>query len=215
MRRATLLISLPFILSANILFGMQSQAMATELPAEQATELLAKSQALDAKCKFLSNAERDDLASFVARAELSLAQRESVALTKQALARGYKAGNSATCSAAEHTDILNILVAARTAVAQAPHVMIQPKKIRTSTKVETAPHNVSPPQSNASLASYAKMTQTYYLARRCGSMSPRAISNFYRTIVRTHNKVLSSFGRAAVASVMQQSESKAGTQRCS
>jgi hypothetical protein len=214
MRRATLLISFPFILSASVFFG-QSQAMATQAPAEQATELLAKSQALDAKCKFLSNAERDDLASLVARAESSLTQRESVELTKQALARGHKAGNSARCSAAEHTDILNILVVARAAAAQTPHVVSQPKKMRVMDKVESVPRNVSPPQSNANLASYAKMTQTYYLARRCGSMSPRAISNFYRTIVSMHHKVLSSFGRAAVASVMQRSESKAGAQRCS
>jgi hypothetical protein len=201
MRRATLLICLTLLLST------QSHASAVEVAAEQATELLAKSQALDAKCKFLNSDERDELSSLVARAELSLAQRESVALTKMALARGRKAGNGATCSAAERADISSILVAARTAAAKVPQVNAKAPR-------QSAPRN-NPPQSKASLASYARMTQTYYLARRCGSMSPRAIANFYRTIVRTHHQALSSFGRAAVASVMQQSESKARAQRCS
>lgn len=230
MRRGILLINLTFIVAATGLFAAGQPAFADDAQAQQAIELLARSQTLDTKCRFLNAVDHDELSSLVARAELALAQRTTVDLTKQALTNGRNAGKNATCTDSERTDLAMILSSAKQAAAQGP-TPAQPvaeltpakpavkgmKSSRMKMALSVAAPVKSKPSSRAEsgLLRYASITERYYLARRCGSMSPRAISGFYQTVVNTHEAVLSSFGRAAVARVMQRSESKANAQSCS
>jgi hypothetical protein len=228
MRLATSLICLSLFLATS------SPVLAIEVAAEQATELLAKSRAVDLKCNFLTSTERDELSSLVARAEVALAQRESVAITKQVLARGNAAGKKAVCSPSQQAEVSSVLSAARTAAAQAPTMQAQiaqipkaasivpaakPKKIRVAANIMVPQAKVTKLKPatapTAGLANYASITERYYLARRCGSMSGSAISSLYQTVVSTHHRVLSKFGRGPVANVMHHSEAIAKAQRCS
>lgn len=207
MRRERLLLKVSFVLATTVIFANQQQALAQDAQARQAIELLARSQALDTKCKFLGDAEHDDLSSLLARAELALAQRTTVSITKQALEQGRTAGQSAACSADEQAQISLILSSAKQAAAKAPRIKVVinadgPTGIK-------ATH-----WKNVGLAQYASITERYYLARRCGNMSPRQISSFYQTVVNTHQSALFTYGRAAVVGVMQQSELKAKAQNC-
>jgi hypothetical protein len=211
------------VIAAAIVFGLHSSAYANDASAELAAGLLAKSQAIDTKCKFLTSSEHDEISNLVARAEIALARRESIAATKAVMARNNLAGRNASCSASEHAEVSNILAAAKAAVSAAPVVVAakpKPAMVR-STIILAQPKN-SIPQAKpmalkpvSGLAQYATITERYYLARRCGNMSSRAITDFYQTVVSTHKQVLSSFGRRAVAGIMHESQSRAGTKSCS
>jgi hypothetical protein len=228
MRRRMLLINLSFVLVATSLVANQSQAFADDGQAQKAIELLARSQTVDAKCKFLNVAEHDDLSSLVARAELALAQRTTVDITKQALARGRNAGQNSQCSETEKAELQLILSSAKQAAAMAPVAPVQeqvvsikpalqlvkPPRIKTVSNTMPVLKQKTSPKKNAGLAQYASITEHYYLALRCGTLSSRKISGLYQTVVSTHEAVLTSFGRTAVATVMQQSEAKANAQNC-
>ncbi len=231
MRRGTLLINITFVVAAMALLSSQQRAYADETQAQQAIKLLARSQALDSKCKFLSSADRDDLSGLMARAELALAKRTTVEITKNAMASGHASGKNATCTESEHADLNAILSFAKQATVRAtvapakeqvavaaPAISVvqslkTPRiKIMLDADTQTALGTTLPVK--AGLAQYASITERYYFARRCGSISSREISSFYQTVVNTHEAVLSTFGRSAVATVMQQSEAKANAQSC-
>jgi hypothetical protein len=229
MNRGTLLSSIRFAVAATTLLLIQQPAIAAEGKAQQAIELLARAQTMDAKCKFLDEADQYDLSNLMARAELALAQRTTIEITKQALARGRNAGSNAMCNDAERAEILLILSSAKQAAAQAPvretamaaapeKPVVEIKKsprIKVVMKVESLPKLKTIPKSKTGLVQYANITERYYLARRCGNMSSRQIAGFYQNVVNTHEAVLATFGRSIVAKAMQKAESKANSQSCS
>ena len=90
-------------------------SFADNTPAEQAAQMLARVQTVDMKCSYLNAADKDALSNLVARAELALANRESVEATKAALQRGHDSGLAATCNANEKQSVIAILAAARQA----------------------------------------------------------------------------------------------------
>jgi hypothetical protein len=231
MKRQSIVISLPLICAAAFMGLGHPQAFAGESQAEQATKLLARSQVLDSKCNFLSSTEHEQLTNLVARAELALAGRTSVDVTKQALATGRAQGQAASCTETERADIRMIFGSASQAASMAPKpepkqevamaqpapepkMIAKPKRVKVLLPFSTEPLKKTKSKSNAALMQYASITEQYYVARRCGSMSAKKMQGFYQNVVSTHQQVLSDFGRSAVASVMQQSESKANAQSC-
>ncbi len=231
MSRRGLLINITFLLAATAMLSTQQQAFADDAQAQQAIKLLARSESLDLKCNFLKSADRDELTALMARAELAMAKRTSVDITKSAMAIGHASGKNATCTDAEHADLNVILSSAKQAAAQVsvPPVQeqvaaivppkpaaqpLKPPRIKVILNAEAASEPKIKSPTKAGLAQYASLTERYYLARRCGSMSAREISGFYQTVINTHQAVLSTFGRNAVATVMQQSETKANAQSC-
>jgi hypothetical protein len=193
-------------------------AQATEDMAVQATELLARSQALNTKCNFLKKSDQRELANLVSRAEQALSRKTNATSAQAVMNRGRRSGAVTACSKAEGADIANILLAARTAITQqasnATRSKIKSyKQARPTPKIATTQTSLKP-RSTAGLALYASLTEHYYVARRCNTMSPRSISNLYKTVVSTHYSVLSRFGRAAVADVMNHSQSLAKNESC-
>jgi hypothetical protein len=238
MQRQSIFISLPIICAISYLGAGQRSAFAGDTQAEQATQLLARSQVLDSKCSFLASSEHEQLTNLVARAELALAGRIGVDTTKQALARGRAEGQAATCTESERADLNNILNSASQAASMAPktepkmevaaaqqepQVKAEPepkpvaktKRVKVVLPASTQPVAKPKTKTNAALLQYASITEKYYVARRCGSMSSKQIQSFYQSVVSSHQQVLSDFGRSAVANVMSQSESKANAQSCS
>ena len=101
-----------FTAAMLISLGLPLAALAAGIPAEQGAELLARAQSLDAKCNFLDARGKDKLSKFTARAELALANRETMAATKATMKRGHDAGAAANCGAAEKDTVQQILAAA-------------------------------------------------------------------------------------------------------
>ncbi|MBG1231823.1 hypothetical protein [Aestuariivirga litoralis] len=102
-----------WILAGLFLSTAASAAWAEDPPAIRAAEMLARAGAVDGKCHYLKGADRDALSGLVARAELALAQQESVEATKATMQRGRAAGNAAPCTSAEKENVQGVLGAAR------------------------------------------------------------------------------------------------------
>ena len=244
-----------------IWLGLPLSALAAGIPAEQGAELLARAQSLDAKCNFLDARGRDKLSKFTARAELALANRESMAATKATMKRGHEAGAAADCSAAEKVTVQQILAAAMQAagednkavklaktpapaaadvqaqqnekpanaevkqVATAPGAetklasneppfappMAMPVKVKKLAETKPA-KPLKPKLASPGLGTYERLTQAYYLARRCGGMN---IGNTYQAVVAEHGRVMASHSAAEVSAVLHQAEARAGSATCS
>jgi outer membrane biosynthesis protein TonB len=87
--------------------------MAQALPASEVTAILAKSQALNARCGILNENDSQDLMDFLARAEILLAERESVGAAKAALSKGKAQGSSGACGSEESKFVNDVLAAAK------------------------------------------------------------------------------------------------------
>ncbi len=94
-------------------------AIAAPFGPEEATELLAKTMAADIKCQVLSPNERDQLQTFVAQAEIALAEQTNVPTTKAALERGRVTGGKIACDATTAKAIRGVLATTRDAMASA------------------------------------------------------------------------------------------------
>jgi hypothetical protein len=92
-----------------------SSGWAAVAGAEKAAELLAKAWMIDARCNVLDRDDRDALTGFVARAELSLAEKDSVSVARSAIARGRAAGTTAACDEQNAAAVRLVLRAARSA----------------------------------------------------------------------------------------------------
>jgi hypothetical protein len=103
-----------------MVLGLAGQAMAAPFGPEEATELLARTLSADVKCKVLSTAENDQLQSFVAQAEVALAEQSGVQKTKATLDRGKAAGAKVACDATTAKAVRGVLVTARDALASSP-----------------------------------------------------------------------------------------------
>jgi outer membrane biosynthesis protein TonB len=93
-------------------------ANAAVMDPKQVTMMLAKSQALDSRCKILGAKESQDLRDLVARAEIALATKYSVGVARETLAKGRADGKIAACDATAAAEVKNILQAATRATIQ-------------------------------------------------------------------------------------------------
>lgn len=82
---------------------------------EKATELLAHSWVIDNRCGVLNKDERDTLTGLVARAEISLAENNSVKAARDAIARGRASGLVAPCDERSARTVKETLQAAMSA----------------------------------------------------------------------------------------------------
>jgi hypothetical protein len=100
-----------------VVVGFVSPALAAPFGPEEATELLARTLSADVKCKVLNKAENDQLQSFVAQAEVALAEQSGVPKTKATLDRGKAAGAKVACDATTAKAVRGVLFTARDALA--------------------------------------------------------------------------------------------------
>jgi hypothetical protein len=87
-------------------------ALSKQFGPEQAAELLAKTSAADIKCNVLSAVQRDQLQIYLAQAEISLAEKTSVLVTRTALERGGNLGKKVACDATTKKAVEGVFLAA-------------------------------------------------------------------------------------------------------
>lgn len=97
---------------------MMSPANAAEDVPAQAFYYLAQAHAINAACHFLSDSARDELATYVARAEVAAVERLGLEQVRAARQRGVTDGNAAGCRDTARATLNETLLAARQAVAQ-------------------------------------------------------------------------------------------------
>jgi hypothetical protein len=143
MRVAQLMMSLPLFFFATQLAQPLSLAQAAAMDPAEATTLLSKSHSVNVKCKFLAVDQGQHLRDLVARAEISLAEKASVSVARNAIAAGRSQAQTIACDETNRKTVNDVLAAASAAITSA--VAIEPP-VATAAVVE-------PPKSeNKSLA---------------------------------------------------------------
>jgi hypothetical protein len=208
-----LMITLPVLLLPLSAIGA-GFAKSETVSADEAVRLLAAARAADAKCGILNAAEREELAGYVARAEIATAERISVSAARDAIAAGTARGKASSCEEAQ-AQVNETLSAARDAMASlaADGSGVGAPSAPERRSVEPEPQQADQKQPRL-LARYAASAEAYYLERRCTYLSRREISDFYAAIVATHRAAVSRFGKTAVQAVMTKAEAKASRHRC-
>ena len=149
MRRLPLLL----ISAVSSLIAFPNFASAQSMAAVDVTSMLAKSHALDARCNILAEADRQDLMDYLARAEILLAERDSVKAARNAIAKGKAAGGDGACGPEQEKFVRDILAAARASTAAEPPVQ------EAAEPPSAAPQPLPPKQVEASLNSIPKLRQ--------------------------------------------------------
>ena len=115
MRWRPIVISLHLVLCVSLVLKPVTCAQAATMDASEAATLLAKSQAVDVKCGVLAKDLSQTLRGFVAQAEISLAEKASVATARKAITAGRAAGKTSVCDDAAKKLVKDVLAAATAA----------------------------------------------------------------------------------------------------
>ena len=200
------LITLP-ILALPLTALATKPALAESVGIERALELLAKSAVVDNKCNVLTVSERDELSTYVAKAEVAAAEKTTLGVTRSALSAGKKQGQAATCGNEASYEVKQTLVAAREAINAAAQEESEPSQ-------PVAAVRAPAPAAKNTLSAFEEVIEVYFLERRCTYLSKRKINLFYKAVVRNHSVAVSEFGRPAVSRVMKAAEARSNYQSC-
>jgi hypothetical protein len=211
----------PYLVTFPLLMAPMGEAwinpvLAQSMSAEQALEFLARSAAADAKCHHLDAGDRQELADYLARAEIAETGRSSPAEAKSIIATGREAGRDSLCGADSRAEVEATLAAAREAmqrgeardVAEPDPVPAQPvadpRMVARST----------PLPAKTGLARYGEDAMAYYVERRCGHLTGAEARDFWNLVVAQHNAALKAHRGRQVAVVLASAEANAGRQSC-
>ena len=252
MRFRRIFISLPLLICATQLTNSLSMAQAANMNPAEATALLAKSQAIDVKCSILQKVQSQALRDFVARAEISLAEKASVSVARKAISGGRADGKTAVCDATANKLVNDVLAAANAAIAapiqeaktpsapivadtapvanaiaiaepepalqtKKPLVLAKPQQLQKA-KVKAASVKFEKPikvvKPVKGLSGYAAVAEKYYVASRCGTMSPAGISRLYQTVLINHQQAIANNRPGDVRNMLRAAQSRAGAKSC-
>jgi hypothetical protein len=209
-----MLITLPLIVSPLSLLVGESAHGAT-LSQADALSLLAKSKAADTKCNILGPGEADELASYLARAEIAMTQRSSVEDTQGTIAVGKTLGAAASCDPATAEEVNGTLDAARRAMAAVEEAerrdsqsIFRSKPDKTKSKGDVSSRMA------VTVERYRQQAFAYYLERRCRHLSARQARSFWSSIVRQHEAALRRDGGRKVAAALRRAKASAEDTPC-
>ncbi len=213
---------LPYLLTLPLLALSISAAAIVPAAAagasEEAVRILTRARATDAKCSYLTAAERSELQRYSARAEIAATSQSSAAAAKSAMSAGKAESAGIACSIEAESDVRETLEAARQAneaakqVAEAP----APQKKKPGAAQPKAEARDEPSQRvSKGLGFYAKVVGAYYLERECRSLSRSEAGRFWRRIADLHQSTVAANGKRAVVRVMANARNNASGTSCS
>lgn len=186
-------------------------ALAQTVSADQALTYLARSHAADAKCRYLNPGERQELADYLAKAEVAETGRSSSANAQSIIAAGRAQGRGVVCNPASGAEVKATLAASREALARGD-------RPRRKVVAEVSPPQQRPKKQRGKptgrLASYGEQAMAYYVERRCNFLSAAEARSFWNHIVAAHAVALKSNGRRAVAAMLKGAEAEAAGRAC-
>jgi hypothetical protein len=194
-------------------------ALAQSMNAEQALEFLARSAAADAKCHHLNAGDREELADYLARAEIAETGRSSPEEAKSIIASGRSAGQESLCGEDSRAEVEATLGAARDAMDQGDRRDVaepDPVPAQPIERPQVAARSTPVPATSAKdgLARYGEAAMAYYVERRCGHLSNAKARDFWNGVVAQHNAMLNAYRRRDVAAVLTSAEANANRQSC-
>ena len=191
-----LALSLPIAVASWMIGTNAMTAAASQnIGASKATQLLARSRAVDKKCTFLTTSEHQELSDYLAKAEISAARRESVKGARGAVKRGNSQGLSMSCN----NDSEIVVRATMDAARRAMHAVRTSN--RTAAKKRTTKRAVVRQASvklGGGLKRYSNQAAAYYVERRCRHLPKKQTMNFWRKIVSQHHQMIDRHGPDAV-----------------
>jgi hypothetical protein len=214
---AQLMITLPLLALPFTTLALKP-AFAETVSIPRALELLAKSMVVDARCHVLSGPEHDELSRYNLMAEIAAAAKTSIAATQSSLSAGRKMGQGVVCNTQASAEVTDTLNAARQAVkylAKHPDMLASAApqalpKAEDAQGVAAAP----PLTTTGKLADYARITEAYFLERRCTYLSKLEIFSFYKAVLKNHYAAIAQFGKPAVFAARNNAEIRANAQSC-
>jgi len=233
-----ILISLPLCALPLLAMGPHAASAAGLRPSD-AVRLLARSRTVDERCQYLDAADHQQLADFVARAEVAAARIDGVSRTRSARAQGDVEGRAMPCDASSRTVVTATLAAARRAAERAgPRTAkAENKPQKNSTRQSAAARKPVQPRKTAHVAAlaapqpqsrdlfsltgassglglYTRQAAAYYIERRCRYLSSGDTMAFWKLIVARHNAMIARYGGSAVTRAKAKA-AEAGGAACS
>jgi hypothetical protein len=208
-----MLITLPLIVSPLFLLASGPSHAAT-LSQADALRLLAKSKAANTKCNILGAVEADELASYLARAEIAMTQRSSVEDTQGTIAVGKALGSAATCDTGTADEVNGTLDAARRAMVAVEDAESKNSRSVFRVKPDRAKAEESAGSRTVTVDRYRQQAFAYYLERRCRHLPARQARSFWLSIVRQHKAALRRDGGRKVAAALRRAEASAESTPC-
>lgn len=218
-----LLISLPIL--ALPLASVAQTARAQDFSPAQATEQLSRAAAIDGKCRYLSEADHDELSDYVAKAEVVVARADGAETASSAVRTGKLAGEQTNCEPESERLVKETLDAGRramqAAMAQPPAKQAKRQENRNQAQILGAMADdqqtqslTDPARSGNSLARYRNEATAYYLELRCRSLSNRQVRDFWKRIVARHESMIAAYGPASVVRARVEAERLAQRRSC-
>ncbi|VAV90347.1 hypothetical protein MNBD_ALPHA08-1523 [hydrothermal vent metagenome] len=202
MRKLThMVISLPLLVAPLALVGVapvKAQQVQNVGPTG-AVKLLAQSTTADAKCRYLTRSENAELSDYLTKAEVGAAGMTTAGDAQQARRDGKKLGKTMACGQTGEGLVRATLDAARRAMAAA---RAQQKSKKVVTRQQPQRRIVVRRQSDRQLATignitsltrYRRVTEAYYLERRCQTLPRSQAVRFWKKVVASHNAVLKKY----------------------
>lgn len=209
-----LVISLP-LLVASLAFASVApvKAEVQNVGATGAVRLLSQSTTADAKCRYLAGHEHAELNDYAAKAEIAAAKMTSAASAQQARRHGKKLGKTMICGQTGEGIVRATLDAARRAMAavrarQGKKRVVARKQPNRNVVMRHQPdRQIKVIKNVSSLSRYRRVTEAYYLERRCQHLTRSKAVRFWKKIVSSHNAVLRKYSTSQVA------KAKSGAER--
>jgi hypothetical protein len=207
--------------AAVTLFGAGS-SHGQALSSAETARLLARVQAIDGKCGYLSPADHDVLKTFAARAEVAAAGQGGPQEASEAVASGRAEGGNAACDEESARLVRSAYASAQSAASGArrrqaavaappPRQMPPPQRNR---QMEAWPEPQPGPGNGGALSRYARRLEAYYLDLRCRHLTRPDSVRFWRSIVQDQRNAARESGSHAVAVAQQRARMVASRSWC-
>ena len=215
---STILVTLP-LLALPLSAMAVRPAMAAGNAAAEALRILAKAQAADAHCNYLSSSEKSELSGYAMRAERAATRQGATAAARDAARAGVADAKAASCAPELEADVRDTLQAAREAAVASKARDAQPGSQPVAAEPTPEPHAVPAdvavqPMKGGRLGRYAEVVRAYYLERECRSLPRADADRFYQAVVDLHRRTLNPGSRSAMARAMADAERQARQASC-
>ncbi|HHN67560.1 MAG TPA: hypothetical protein ENK15_05930 [Thermopetrobacter sp.] len=180
----------------------------------EALSLLAQMKKTADRCGFLSAAQRDEMGTFLARAEVIAANRVGAVATRRAISHGKRAGATAACTEDQAALVREAYAAAREALhasaRPAPRRHVNERRVarqkpkatarRTAVgRIAATDKNVTRREQGDAVRRYVGLTSRYYRALRCGGVPHARMRAMYRQVKARHYALIRSHGGKVTA----------------
>ncbi len=202
MRKLThMVISLPLLVAPLALAGVapvKAQEVQDVGPTG-AVKLLAQSSVADRKCRYLTGGENGELRDYLTKAEVAAAQMVSAAEAQRARRDGNKLGKTMACGQTGEGLVRATLDAARRAMVAAraqrktKKVVVRQQPQRQIVVRRPSDRQLAKVGNITSLTRYRRVTEAYYLERRCQTLPRSQAVRFWKKVVASHNAVLKKY----------------------